>query len=176
MGTGLSGKNCVLGIDPGLNGALAWYWPETNEMVIHDIPTLTITVGKSKKRVLDLIGLARSLDDPGRVPTQAFLEDVHSMPQQGITSAFSFGFMAGALRQALADRLFPYQLVQPAVWKRRFNLTRDKDLSRLRASELLPEHAYLWPLKKHDGRAEAALLAVYGCRTVGVLSRIRNET
>jgi hypothetical protein len=33
-----------------------------------------------------------------------------------------------------------------------------------RASELLPRFAGLWPLVKHDGRAEAALLALYGAR------------
>ena len=26
----------------------------------------------------------------------------------------------------------------------------------------MTDHAHLWPLKKHDGRAEAALLAWYG--------------
>jgi crossover junction endodeoxyribonuclease RuvC len=160
----MTAPRCFLGIDPGLDGALAWYWPETGDLVLQDIPTLSIHVGKSKKRVLNLTELARSVADARRVPTQAFIEDVHSMPKQGITSAFSFGFMAGALRQALVCNLVPYQLVQPAAWKRHFSLTQDKDMSRLRASELLPKHAHLWPLKKHDGRAEAALLALYGYR------------
>jgi hypothetical protein len=29
---------------------------------------------------------------------------------------------------------------------------------------LLPQAAHQWPLRKHDGRAEAALLALYGAR------------
>ena len=64
----------------------------------------------------------------------------------------------------MADRDDELVLVPPQVWKRRFNLTSDKDASRARASELLPAHAHLWPLKEHDGRAEAALLALYGAR------------
>jgi hypothetical protein len=28
----------------------------------------------------------------------------------------------------------------------------------------MPRHAHLWPLKKHGGRADAALLALYGAR------------
>jgi hypothetical protein len=31
-----------------------------------------------------------------------------------------------------------------------------------RANQLLPFCTDMWPLKKHDGRAEAALIAVYG--------------
>jgi hypothetical protein len=40
----------------------------------------------------------------------------------------------------------------------------EKDGARARASQLLPQHAGHWPLKKHDGRAEAALIALYGWR------------
>jgi hypothetical protein len=38
----------------------------------------------------------------------------------------------------------------------------DKDVSRQRASALLPRHSGLWLRKKDDGRAEAALIAYYG--------------
>jgi hypothetical protein len=30
----------------------------------------------------------------------------------------------------------------------------------------MPAAAHLWPLIKHDGRAEAALLALYGLRSL----------
>jgi hypothetical protein len=39
-----------------------------------------------------------------------------------------------------------------------------KDAARARASQLLPQAAHQWPLKKHDGRAESALIALYGAR------------
>jgi hypothetical protein len=42
-----------------------------------------------------------------------------------------------------------------------------KDGARARASQLLPAGVQLWPLVKHDGRAEAALLALYGVRQLG---------
>jgi crossover junction endodeoxyribonuclease RuvC len=41
-----------------------------------------------------------------------------------------------------------------------------KDAARARACELLPRLADRWPLVKHHGRAEAALLALYGIRAL----------
>ena len=87
------------------------------------------------------------------------------MPAQGVTSSFSFGVVFGAIQQAVACNFYkPALLVTPQRWKGHFGLDSNKDASRARASELLPAHAHLWPLKKHDGRAEAALLALYGHR------------
>jgi hypothetical protein len=40
----------------------------------------------------------------------------------------------------------------------------EKDGARARASQLIPAGASWWPLVKHDGRAEAALIALYGSR------------
>ena len=153
----------VCGIDPGLHGAIAFYRPAANELQIKDIPTHELTVNGKKRLHLDKHFL-RSIMLDMMVPCRAFVEDVHSMPKQGVASSFKFGFVAGAIQQAVVDAGFELVLVQPQVWKRRFNLSSDKDASRARASELLPAHAHLWPLKKHDGRAEAALLALYGAR------------
>jgi hypothetical protein len=55
-------------------------------------------------------------------------------------------------------------LVPPRRWKSALQVPASKDAARFRASQLLPQAAHLWPLKKHDGRAEAALLAVFGGR------------
>lgn len=155
-----------IGIDPGLHGAMAFMWPD--KLIIADVPTHELTVNGKKRVQIDkhnLAGVLRSCNpalEGGRVA--AFVEDVHSMPKQGVASSFKFGFVAGCIQQAVVDAGFELTLVPPQVWKRRFNLTADKDAARARASELLPSHAHLWPLKKHDGRAEAALIALYGAR------------
>ena len=49
-------------------------------------------------------------------------------------------------------------------WKRALGVQKSKDAARARASQLLPAAAAQWGLRKHDGRAEAALLALYGAR------------
>lgn len=151
-----------IGVDPGLHGAIALYNPDAAcPLQIKDVPTHELTVNGKKRLQIDKHKLSLLLRYPA---ARAFIEDVHSMPKQGVASSFKFGFVAGCIQQAVVDAGFELVLVPPQVWKRRFNLTSDKDASRARASELLPAHAHLWPLKKHDGRAEAALLALYGAR------------
>lgn len=154
-----------IGIDPGLHGAIAVYNEHVKSLHVYDIPTHELTVNGKKRHQIDKHSLRNLL----AVFTDArvFVEDVHSMPKQGVASSFKFGFVAGAIQQAVVDAGFELVLIPPQVWKRRFNLTADKDASRARASELLPAHAHLWPLKKHDGRAEAALIALYGARYYG---------
>jgi len=154
-----------IGIDPGLHGAIAMYDLRTDALVVHDTPTHELTVNGKKRLQVDKHQLRDLLRTPE--PGRAFVEDVHSMPKQGVASSFKFGFVAGAIQQAVVDAGFELVLIPPQVWKRRFKLTADKDASRARASELLPAHAHLWPLKKHDGRAEAALIALYGARYHG---------
>jgi len=152
-----------IGIDPGLHGAIAVYSGLADLLEVIDVPVHELTVNGKQRLQIDKHRLGRILKSAGPLG-RAFVEDVHSMPKQGVASSFKFGFVAGCIQQAVVDAGFELVLVPPQVWKRRFNLTADKDASRARASELLPAHAHLWPLKKHDGRAEAALLALYGAR------------
>jgi hypothetical protein len=44
--------------------------------------------------------------------------------------------------------------------------------ARARATQLLPAAAHRWPLVKHDGRAEAALIAYYGRRQFNALAEL----
>lgn len=156
-----------LGVDPGLSGAIAAYDPAVDTLVVYDVPTLKLTVAGKQRRRLDAHSLARVAVELAAGCKLAVVEDVHAMPKQGVASSFSFGFVAGAIQQALIAAGAPLQLVQPAAWKRYFGLTHDKDATRLHASRLMPKHAHLWPKRSHDGRAEAALLALYGSKTYG---------
>jgi crossover junction endodeoxyribonuclease RuvC len=155
----------ILGIDPGLSGALTFYDPEVNTLFAYDMPTFTVSVNKKQRRILDEDELVRIIAIYQlNHDLTAIVENVHSMPEQGVASSFKFGVCFGAIRGALAALQVPRRYVEPAVWKRHFKLTSDKDAARRRASELLPKHAGLWSLKKHDGRAEAALLAYFGAQ------------
>lgn len=161
--------NLFLGIDPGLSGALALYNPAADTLAIHDMPTLVLPKGKGKRTELDLTALAHLFDGFASQQIKAFVERVSASSQMGVTSAFSFGGSYLAVRMACAAHFIPTELVTPQVWKRALKVQggADKtDAVRARASALLPQHANLWPLKKHDGRAEAALIALYGVRTL----------
>jgi crossover junction endodeoxyribonuclease RuvC len=54
----------------------------------------------------------------------------------------------------------PLEFVTPAVWKRSYGLSRDKHASLFKARLMFP--AADLHLAKHDGRAEALLIAQYG--------------
>jgi len=129
-----------------------------------DLPTTERLVNGKKKRQLDLHALANELRCyPLSIVKFVIVEHVGAMPGQGVTSSFNFGFTAGAIQGVVTALGFPIRTVHPQVWKRYFRLLgQPKDASRAEASRRFPAYADQWPLKKHDGRAEAALLALYG--------------
>ena len=92
------------------------------------------------------------------------IERVLSMPKQGVLSTFKFGVAYGMARAAVVALAIPYVLVTPGKWKRHFGLTSDKELSRAMAIRLWPG-AGCFRRKRDDGRAEAALLALWGVQT-----------
>ncbi|SOD41344.1 hypothetical protein [Nitrosovibrio sp. Nv4] len=151
----------ILGIDPGLSGALALFDPETSDIEVLDMPIHNVTVNGKKKKTLDLYALARWIDVNASRIREAIIEDPHAMPGQGVSSSFNFGFGCGVAQTIVASALIPMTLVRPATWKREMKLTADKDISRRRASMVFPQHSDKWALKKQDGRAEAVLLALY---------------
>ena len=160
----------ILGIDPGFTGALALYNPDQNTLVIGDMPTTTRRMSNKKLRTeLNIPAIMDWFDRylPVDERITAWVEDPHALPKQGITSAFRFGQVCGALQAAVLAYGLPLHLVPPATWKKAMGLSADKVGCQHRASHLLPAHAHLWPLKKHDGRAEAALLAWYGAQHQG---------
>ena len=149
----------ILGIDPGLSGALCLYDTVSRNMKVWDMPTLNITRNSKKKRIIDLTALALIVDGNRNEIDHAIIELVGARPGESPVASFSFGFSAGCVQMVVAANFIPYTLVTPSVWKRAMKLTDDKDSSRQQASRLFPEHAGLWVRVNDDGRAEAALLA-----------------
>ena len=150
----------ILGIDPGLDGALSFL--EGDALVIVDMPTLKAGVGG--KRIVDENELSTIIDVQSAKIRHVFVEAVSAMPKQGVTSVFSFGTSYGLVRGILAAHFLQRTFIRPQVWKKALQVPAAKDGAIARASQLMPEHRALWPLKKHDGRAESALIALYGSR------------
>jgi len=148
---------CILGIDPGLSGALAYL---DDELLIYDIPTLNIERNGKNKRQIDIHSLHAML---GVYNVQhCYLENINAFPGQGVTSMFQMGRGYGQIEMALASHKIPVTYIAPQVWKKALGVPKDKDGARQRASQLMPAESHQWSLKKHDGRAEAALIALYG--------------
>ena len=151
--------DCVIGIDPGSTGAIAFY-ASVDDLMVFDVPSFKATKGNQ----VDVQQLVSFFNKALEVyePKHAFIENVHAMPKQGISSTFKFGKSCGALEMLIAAFSIPTTLVTPQKWKKELQVQKHKDSSRLRASQLLPDHAGMWPLKKHHNRADAVLIAYYG--------------
>lgn len=152
----------ILGIDPGIGGALAIIEGrriiQTADMPIREERKSN---GRIRRRV-DACGVAALVDQWSA--DRAVLELVSASPGMGVSSAFSFGHGVGVLEAILAVRGLDVRLVHPGVWKRELIVPAEKDGARQRAAALFGDEAAAahWPLKKHDGRAEAAMIALYG--------------
>lgn len=154
-------KPHILGVDPGLSGALALLDTETGKLdEVIDMPLRTIR----KKEWLDLYALAMWLDVRRSGIRKCVVEEVHSMPKQGVVSTFRFGYATGAVTGAITANMIPTALAPPAIWKMQMGVTHDKDTSLDKARLLWPTMSERFKRKKDNGRAEAALLAEYGRR------------
>lgn len=153
-------EGTILGIDPGLDGALALYWPVDGMLIVHDTPT----IGDKKQRVVNAAEVAHILR--ANMPTVAILEEVHAFQKSGASSAFRFGESKGIIVGIVGALEIPLYRVTPQRWKKHFNITRDKDVARKLATERFPQAASLFARVMDEHRAEAALIARYGAETL----------
>ncbi len=148
----------VIGIDPGLTGAIAIY--DGSRVIVEDVPSVK---GKVRGNDLNYVGLCDIMDVQFSHADHAYIEQVGAMGnQQGASSVFKFGSVYGAIIAAVAFVHVPYTLVPAMKWKGDLGLSKDKERSRARALQLFPKDASYFSRKKDDDRAEAALLAWYG--------------
>jgi crossover junction endodeoxyribonuclease RuvC len=154
----------ILGIDPGLSGALALYDTAEGSVEVFDMPVLELVRNGKKKREVSAQALANQL--AGRNVKAAFLERVNAMPGQGVTSVFSFGRSLGIVEGVLAAYDIPTTLVTPQAWQKAVGQRAGKDGSRERVMQLFPAQVDLFQRKKDDGRSDAALIAYYGAKSL----------
>jgi hypothetical protein len=145
-----------LGIDPGLEGGWAIYWPHTNELVAGDLPTS----GEKTKRQFEAVTFADIIHAHNDLLCAA-LEQVNADPKWGAGGAFRFAESYGCIRGVLGAVRLPFGQVRARQWKSDAGLPTgaSKEDSRQQALRLWPHHAALFSRKKDHGRAEAALIA-----------------
>ena len=166
-------EQVVIGIDPGLRGAIA---------AIRDgkfITAVSMPVeAKAKKgERVDSQALYDALRSVHEKAVQGTthqvtiaVELVYAMPFLGASSMLSLGDSFGCARTA-ACLIIPaarIELVPPATWKR-FTKTqgKQKKYSVVRARALFPDcRSLITHPKKHEGLAEALLIAYYVSRVV----------
>jgi crossover junction endodeoxyribonuclease RuvC len=77
-------------------------------------------------------------------------------------STYRLGLNCGIVHMAIASAFIPMTLIAPATWKKAMGLGKDKDGSRLKASQLFPHYSGMWARAKDEGRCEALLIGVFG--------------
>jgi crossover junction endodeoxyribonuclease RuvC len=136
----------TIGIDPGKSGGIAW------------IQDGKACVEKMPDTLQDLWELLRDIAAEGRC--KAYLEQIHSSPQMGVVSSFTFGNGFGHLEMALTAAGIPFERVRPQVWQKAMGcMTKgDKNVSKRKAQELFPQ------IKVTHAIADALLIASYGAK------------
>ena len=147
------------GIDPGVHGAIAVVNDQGGLVMVYDMPIIQLVVGKSTKARISPELLAALLRD--HLGATAVVEQVSAMPGQGVSSMFSFGESFGVIKGCMAGVGIQYQTITPAKWKKDMGINASKDGARAMAIQTWPSWAETFARVKDDGRAEAALLALW---------------
>jgi len=143
----------AIGIDPGKSGGIAW--------ITDGKPCVEKMPGSLRDLwdlICDITNHPRSTVDGRKY--KAYIEQVHSSPQMGVKSAFTFGNGFGHLEMALTAAGIPFERVRPQKWQQVMGcLTKgDKNVSKRRAQELFPS------MKVTHATADALLIAAYGAK------------
>jgi crossover junction endodeoxyribonuclease RuvC len=160
----------IVGVDPGITGAVAIIHPDGRTADIYDTPFNEITKnGKNRKEYSEsemariFHGEAFISDAITEGKIHLYIEKVHSMPGEGAVGAFSFGKGFGIWLGIAAALKIPYTLITPQAWKKELMQgMSDKDAARGRAQQLFPEKSAELRFKKDIGRADALLIAYWG--------------
>ena len=143
----------ILGIDPGKSGGYA---------VFADGKCVAVESFDPRAAISDLIRTK---------PDIAYLEQVHSMPAQGVHSVFTFGENFGWWQGVLQALEIPFERVTPQKWQKAMSCLSkgDKNVTKKRAAELFPK------IKVTHAIADALLIAEYGRRKGGGTDGLFNE-
>jgi crossover junction endodeoxyribonuclease RuvC len=153
----------ILGIDPGLTGALVFLDEKGKIVQKRVMPTVS--------NILDTGELARILDEMKSRIIYCYLESVHAFPGQGVSSCFKFGRTFGVCEGILAGVNIPYTLVTPQNWQKVMHQGIEKSLDskergRLAVSRLFPGvdlKATNKCKKSHGGMVDALLILTSSC-------------
>ena len=148
----------IIGIDPGLSGAIAIL---ENKQVITLIDMPVMAEGKKNKRQLNSAQLVSIIKEniKNNEEVVVVVEQVNAMPGQGVTSMFNFGQTFGAIKGVCAALDLPIFFVRPSRWKKYFELINSsKDSSRTKAIEMYPSISSHLSKKKDVNKSDAILL------------------
>ena len=153
----------IIGIDPGISGAISFY-EDGKILDVIDMPSMA--EGKKNKRQVNGAQIYNEIKKRIKIVQKGkvcvVIEQVSAMPGQGVTSMFNFGQSFGVIKGICAAMQLPMHLVRPAKWKKYFNLLKtEKEASRTKAIEIFPQISHMLSKKKDVNKADAILIASF---------------
>lgn len=154
----------VVGVDPGLSGALALRISPSAKIEVYKMPS----VQSGKGKIMDMQALTallksfkeRAENDGDTI--EVIIEDIHAIVVAGKSSNFRMGLGVGIIHGIIAALGIPMRRVTAVKWKAQFELLKkSKDASRMKAMEIAPYLSLQLSKKCNDGLAEALLIALY---------------
>ena len=134
----------VIGIDPGVSGAVAILSLDKEKVMYYPF---------SKYTEHELCCIMKTADNAGAY--MCHLEKVHSMPKQGVSSVFTFGKNFGWYIGMLDALQISYDFITPQRWQQSMSCRSggDKNVTKRRAQQLFPK------IKVTHAIADALLIA-----------------
>lgn len=164
----------VIGIDIGIHGGIALLPDGDAPPVVVDMPISLRVINRRKKSRIEAERLAQTLSALCKGFVVAYVERAQPSPRMGVGSSFAYGEAFGLVLGVLAQIGVRVRFASPAVWKKDMGLSkpgsrelgrdeqREKGSSLELARKLYPKLCPELQLEKHDGRAEALLIAHWG--------------
>jgi len=157
----------VIGIDPGKRGGIA-------------VLSLIGEVLRFEKMPENLNRLIEVLESEREGLLRVFLERQQPMPKQGVLSMFNLGKHYGEIRGVLVAMGISFEEVVIQRWKREFGLNGRNLKQRERKKKAVEKVCELFPevresVERHDGLAEALLIAEYGRRLLVGRGEVKAE-
>lgn len=155
-----------IGIDPGINGALACIDQSGNIQRIAVMPVIKVGT-KNKLDPRSIIAWFKQCLKEKDIRIVA-IEEQRAMHKQGVTSTFSIGRGYGTLEGIVAALALPYELIRPTDWQhemfRGLPKGKTKELSIRVAQQLYPKQDFKKTSRcttLHDGCTDAVLLSEF---------------
>jgi crossover junction endodeoxyribonuclease RuvC len=147
-------------VDVGLLGGIA-VLDDGQLVAVYDMPTIEVPYKNKTRKEVDPFTLHKILFESN--PDRIVVESVNAFKGQGVTSMFRFGESFGIVKGVASYYVFKDHLifVKPQAWKCKMNLLKtEKNDARLLCLEMFASNKEWFKLKKHSGRADAALIAM----------------
>jgi hypothetical protein len=155
----------ILGVDPGVRGALAFLGTD-GALKVHDMPIRqAMRTGKVKNEV-DPVGLQKLVRNgvPADQTALVVMEDLNTFAGGSVQTMGSLEATKAVIRTVMELNRLDVAFISPRAWQSTYGIRKTATSSTKEQSLRIARQLYgkeFCPLAKHDGRADAILIARY---------------